>query len=96
MGGLYAIAWILTKDADSPMSRPVPYSITCSQFPNHLRERAHRPCALSNCGKPLRRILHSFDVETPLAPRNEQSAPGRADKVGGLRPLAYLKSPDRI
>jgi hypothetical protein len=27
-----------------PMSRCLPNSISCSEFPNHIRERAHRGC----------------------------------------------------
>jgi hypothetical protein len=43
-GELFLIATVLTKDAWPPMSRCVPNSIMYSQFPNHIRERAHRGC----------------------------------------------------
>jgi choline dehydrogenase-like flavoprotein len=32
------------KDTGPPLSRCVPNSISCSQFPNHIRERSHRGC----------------------------------------------------
>jgi hypothetical protein len=36
-----SIEWFETRP---PMSRCVPNSISCSEFPNHIRERAHRGC----------------------------------------------------
>lgn len=41
---LFLIATLLTKDAWPRMSWRVPNSISCSQFANHIRERAHRRC----------------------------------------------------